>query len=67
MLGDFLKKIDPKDCELDIRFPKNVSDNYNFEKLKDFDDLTKKSKSSYKETDDGPVDIFDCFRNLSEP
>ena len=50
-----------------MRFPKSVSDNFNFDKLKDFDDLTKKNKTSYKDQDDGPVDIFDCFRNMSEP
>ena len=64
-LADFLKKVDEKDCELDIRFPKNSGEYFNFEKLKDFDDLTKKSKVSYKDTDDGPVDLFDCFKNLS--
>jgi uncharacterized UBP type Zn finger protein len=66
VLGDFLKKIDEKDCELDIRFPKSVSDYYTFDKLKDFDDLTKKHRVT-KDTDDGPVDISDCFKNLSEP
>ena len=50
-----------------MRFPKSVSDNFNFDKLKDFDDLTKKNKISHKDQDDGPVDIFDCFRNMSEP
>lgn len=65
-LASFLEKIDEKDCELDIRFPKNVSDNFSFDKLKDFDDLSKKHKVS-KDSDDGPVDISDCFRTLSEP
>lgn len=66
-LADFLKKTDVKDCELDMRFPKSAGDNFNFEKLKDFDDITKKTKNSHRDTDDGPIDIFDCFRNMSEP
>lgn len=64
VLADFLQKIDEKDCELDIRFPKNVSDYFSFDKLKDFDDLSKKHRIS-KDSDDGPVDISDCFKNLS--
>jgi len=63
-LADFLQKIDEKDCELDIRFPKNVSDYFTFDKLKDFDDISKKHRIS-KDSDDGPVDISDCFKNLS--
>lgn len=43
-----------------------MSDNFSFDKLKDFDDLSKKHKVS-KDSDDGPVDISDCFRTLSEP
>lgn len=63
MLADFLKKVDVKDCELDMRFPKGNSDFFSFDKLKDFDDLSKKLKVS-KETDDGPIDISQCFESM---
>ena len=59
VLGDFLQKIDEKDCELDVRFPKSPSE-FSFDKLKDFDDISKKHKVS-KEYDEGPVDISQCF------
>lgn len=65
LLGNFLEKVDPKDCELDMRFPKSASDHFSFDKLKDFDDLSKKHKVS-KDSDDGPVDISSCFDTLSE-
>lgn len=65
VLEDFLKKIDEKDCELDIRFPKNANEYFSFDKLKDFDDISKKHKIN-REPDDGPVDISNCFETLSE-
>lgn len=61
----FSKKIDEKDCELDVRFPKSHSEYFSFDKLKDFDDIGKKHKVS-KEYDEGPIDISQCFETMRE-
>lgn len=50
-----------------MKFPKSVSDYFTFDKLKDFDDISKKVRVSKDSGDDGPVDISDCFKTLSEP
>ena len=60
MLSEFLMKIDIKDCELDVRFQKGVNEYFNFQKLRDFEDLSKKHKT-HKEYSDGPIDLTNCF------
>lgn len=56
-----MKKIDEKDLELDVRFQKGSFDYFSLEKLKDFEDLTKKHKVSKETSDDGPIELTNCF------
>ena len=48
-----------------MRFPRNASEYFNFEKLKDFDDISKKHKVN-RQSDEGPIDISNCFETMSE-
>ena len=59
-----LEIINGNEYELDIRFNKEGTEDFNIKNLKDFDDETRKVKSSYHE-ESSSIELKDCFANLS--
>ncbi len=52
------------DCELDARFQKGKSFDFNFEKLKDFDTIGKQPKIDKNSVE---VPLEKCFESFSTP
>lgn len=65
-MKDLLAKIDEKDCELDVRFSKAGLSDFTTERLKDFEDQAKKMVKTTVTESDAPVQLDNCFYNLSE-
>jgi hypothetical protein len=65
-LAEVLTKVDEKDCELDMRMNKESMTSFNFERLKEFEDLTKKYRNPSYSLEDKEVALESCFETLSE-
>ena len=63
-----LEKGSQRECELDARFSSEGQSAFQFANLKQHDDLTRKTKSSYEKQDkySTVIELKDCFINLSE-
>lgn len=61
------KTVDSKECELDIRFnTEGGASQFDIKNLKEFDDVSKKARSSAYEDTSFAAELKDCFYNLSE-
>jgi ubiquitin carboxyl-terminal hydrolase 4/11 len=66
-LEELWELTDSRECELDIRFTEQGLASFEVKNLKDYDDISKKSKGAYEgEGASAAVELKDCFDNLSE-
>ncbi len=49
-----------------MRFQKGYNEHFSLDKLKDFDDLTKKHKVQKENGDDSPIDLTNCFEEMRQ-